>query len=176
MMKIARMAVVILLLPLFWFAPASWAEQAEYSAATTDPFCFDSAEECQVRAAKDVTKAAKKEAIRQRCAADPAWCENWRADRIKQREEQKALKEQCKANPNQCKELRRQFKQKKAQEQKEARKKQKEAQLALRKAQKQWCVDNPIACEQWKVDKMETQRKCQELRRQLEEKHPERPH
>ncbi|MDM8557800.1 hypothetical protein [Candidatus Parabeggiatoa sp. HSG14] len=175
-MKMTRM-VVVLLLPLFWFTSVSWAEeQFDSSAATIDPFCFDSAEECQIREAKKATKAAKEDAIRQRCVDDPAWCENWRAERMKQREEQKALKEQCKANPKQCKELRRQFKQKKKQEQKEARQKQKETRLALRKAQKKWCTDNPIACEQWKVDKMEAQKKCQELHRQLEEKYPERPH
>ncbi len=161
-MKTAK-TVVLLLLGLFLFAPASWAETP-----TIDPFCLDSPEKCQKR-------AAKKEALRQRCAADPDWCKQWRANQMRIREERRALRRQCKANPDKCGEFRRQFKEKQAQRRKREQQKRKEARKKLRKAQKQWCTNNPTPCEQWKTEKREVDKKYQEQLRQLDKKYS-RPH
>jgi len=152
---------VMMMLILFGLAPISWAQSTFPTTPMADPMCLKSPEVCQQR-------AAKKEQILQRCAADPTWCQQWRAKRMKQSEERKALQRQCKANPDKCKELRQQFREKKAQERKRARK-------ALKQAQEQWCTNNPVICQQWKAEKKELDRKCQEMRRQLEQKYPSRP-
>ncbi len=160
---------VISLLTLLILAPLSWSQQtdsAEQSATLTqpilDPNCLDSFEVCQQR-------AAKREALRQRCAADPEWCKAYRDKKRQLREERKALKKQCQANPEQCQELKQQFQQRQAQRKKE------ESQQ-LKNAQMQWCLNNPTACEQWKMDSKQVQQKCQELKNQLREKYPNRPY
>lgn len=153
--------VIMMLLLLFWLAPTSWAQSTFPTTPMVDPTCLKSPEVCQKR-------AAKKEEILQRCAADPDWCQQWRAQRMEQREERKLLQKRCKANPDKCKELRQQFREKKALERKQARK-------ALKQAQQQWCTDNPVICEQWVAENKELDRKCQEMRRELEQKYPTRP-
>lgn len=161
--------ISILLLTVFGFISANSVQSAESSnTPMVDPDCIDSLEVCQER-------AAKKEAIRQHCAADPVWCEE-RRERLKQQQKEKenlrnqrrALRKQCKANPDQCKELKRQFKEKQ-------KKRRKKAQQKLKDAQKQWCTDNPNDCERWKEDKKALSKQCQKMRRQLDKKYPGRP-
>jgi len=161
--------ISILLLTVFGFISANSVQSAESSnTPTVDPDCIDSLQVCQER-------AAKKEAVRQHCAADPVWCEK-RRESLKQqlkekkalREERKALRKQCKANPDQCKELKRQFKEKQKQRKGESRKK-------LKEAQKQWCTDNPSDCERWKEEKKVLSKQYREMRRQLDKKYPGKP-
>ena len=170
-MKTIKITVIPLFLILLGSAPLSWAEEVaepptkQSSTLTppmTDPNCVDSQEVCQQR-------AEKREALRQRCANDPEWCKEYRAEKRQRREEVQALKKQCQAHPEQCAEIKQQFKQ----QQKERRQTERQK---LKDAQMQWCLDNQAACEQWKIDFKQIQQKCQELRRQLEEKYPTRPH
>ncbi|MCK5522101.1 MAG: hypothetical protein KAI83_03110 [Thiomargarita sp.] len=151
----------ILLLTFFGFVSISPAQSADLSNTPIDPDCIDSIEVCQER-------AAKREALRQRCAAYPVWCEKRRENLKKEREEKEALRKQCQANPDQCEDLKRQFRKKKAQEKREAKQK-------LKEAQAQWCADNPSECKRWKADKKALSKQCKKMRRQLEEKYPRMP-
>jgi len=96
-----------------------------------DPNCIDSLEVCQER-------AAKREALRQRCANDPVWCKERRARLKQEREERQALKKQCQANPAQCKALKQQNRENKKEERRRARQQ-------LKEAQAQWCTDTKSA-------------------------------
>ena len=157
-MKKIKMAVML----WFWLTSMSWAEEDSTSALMIDPDCIDSRQICQER-------ADQKEALRQRCLADPVWCEERRTKLRQQRDEKQALKEQCQTNPEQCEELKRQFKEQKIQQRKEQRKE-------LKEAQAQWCTENPSLCQQWKADKKEVNKQCSELKRLLQEKYPDMPH
>ena len=86
-----KTTIPILLLTVFGCISANSVQSAESSnTPKIDPDCIDSLEICQER-------AAKKEAIRQHCAADPTWCEE-RRERLKQQQkEKKALREERKA-------------------------------------------------------------------------------
>ena len=90
------MKKTLIFLMLAGFIPASFAQ------SQVDPFCLDDPAVCEQKAAK---KAEKREKIRQRCAEDPQWCQEWRRERQRQHAERRALRKQCKENPNQCDEL-----------------------------------------------------------------------
>lgn len=167
-MKMIKITVIPLLILLGSAPLLSWAQLAEpptQSSTLTppmiDPDCVASTEVCQQR-------AEKRQALLQRCAADPEWCKEYRAKKRQTHEEAQALKKQCQEHPEQCAELKQQFNQRQAQQRKTEHQK-------LENAQMQWCLDNQAACEQWKIDFKQMQQKYQELRRQLEEKYPTRP-
>jgi len=158
-----KMTNMLLLLILFGLIPSTFAQSSNSSKEPMiDPNCLNSLEVCQ-------KQAAKREALRQRCAEDPVWCEERRARLKQEREERQALKKQCQANPAQCKELKRQYREKKKEERRKAKQ-------PLKEAQAQWCADNPSDCERWKADKKTLGKECRKMRRQLEEKYPSRPH
>jgi hypothetical protein len=166
--------ISILLLTVFGFISANSVQSAESSnTPMVDPDCIDSLEVCQER-------AAEKEAIRQRCATDPVWCEERRSG-LKQlqrekddlRKQRRALRKQCKANPDQCAELKQQFREKQKQSKRQQRRR--EARQKLKEAQKQWCTENPSDCERWKEEKKVLSKQYQEMRRQLDKKYPGKP-
>lgn len=147
---------VILTLSLISFCalPLSHAEETQSTTIQIDPNCTKDIATCQ-------QQALEKEKLRQRCAADPVWCEQRRAKLKQQQEERRLLKAQCEANPNQCDSLKQQFKQKKAEERKAA--------------QQQWCDDNPEQCRQWEADLKAVKKQCQTLHGQLRQRYADRP-
>ncbi len=166
--------ISILLLTVFGFISANSVQSAESSnTPMVDPDCIDNLEVCQER-------AAEKEAIRQRCATDPVWCED-RREGLKQlqrekddlRKQRRALRKQCKANPDQCAELKRQFREKQKQSKRQQRKR--EARKKSKEAQKQWCTENPGDCERWQEEKKVLSKQIREMRRQLDKKYPGKP-
>jgi DNA anti-recombination protein RmuC len=163
--------IVMLSLVLGWFASTSLAQTD--SPPMVDPFCLDDDPAiCEKRAAK---KKANTREIRQRCAEDPEWCQEWRTNRQRLHAERRALKKQCKENPEQCDELTRQLKEKQAQRRQEKREQKKEAKQKLKEARVLWCTENPKICKQWKAEKKALQEKCREKHLQLLEKYPDVP-
>jgi chromosome segregation ATPase len=156
------MKKTVIFLMLAGFIPASFAQ------SQVDPFCLDDPAVCEQKAAK---KAEKREKIRERCAADPQWCQEWRSERQRLHAERRALRKQCKENPSQCGELRRQFKERQAKRQETKREQRKRERQMLKKGQQQWCTNNPTACEQWKAEKRALQEKCRESQEQLLKKY-----
>ncbi|MDM8565418.1 hypothetical protein QUF74_07170 [Candidatus Halobeggiatoa sp. HSG11] len=141
--------------------PLCFSINVEAKDAMPDPDCIKSEHECQMI-------ANRKEAVRQRCIADPEWCKERRYQKRLRMEERREVKRQCKANPEQCDELTRAFKKRQHQIRKEAR-----ANLELEK--EQWCKDNPDACKQWEAESKKIREQCQALKYQLKEKFPDRP-
>ena len=164
-MKTTKTAVM-LLLSLF-IVTAGWADDQSANnnpkPLIIDLDCLDTPQVCR-------EQAAKKEALRQQCTAYPEWCQQWHTNQQKAREEKRALREACKINPNpnRCEQLKGQLKGKRTQRRKKARQ-------LLKKAQQQWCDNNPSVCKQWKADQKKMRQQCQELRRQLADNYPSRP-
>ena len=148
---------LLLLLPLIWLPMT-----AEAKDAMIDPDCVKSEQQCQI-------KANRKEAVRQRCIADPEWCKERRYKKRLQMEERRELKRQCKADQSQCAELTRKFKEKQQQLRKSGKKN-------LQQQQAQWCKDNPAACKKWEAEMRKVREQCQELKHKLVQKFPDRPH
>ena len=161
-MKIPKITLIGLL-TLFCLVPTTWAEADSTDSAPTivvDPLCIESKEVCYERAVKQYERAARQKAIRQRCIDDPTWCEQQR----KIRKEKHELRKQCKAHPDKCDELTRQFNKRRAKERQKAQKE-------IKQAQEQWCNDNSTACEQWKAELKELQKKCRDLRLEIFDKY-----
>lgn len=131
-------------------------------AVMPDPDCVKSEQECQ-------RIADRKEAVRQRCIADPEWCKERRYKKRLQMEERRELKRQCKADPSQCAELTRKFKQRQRQLRKAEKKN-------LQQQQAQWCKDNPAECKKWEIEMRKVREQCQDLKYKLVKKFPNRPH
>jgi len=163
-MKTIKIAMMLLLTS---FVPASFAQSANL-APIIDPNCFDSPEVCQER-------AQRREELRQRCIADPVWCEERRTRLKREHDEKRELRQQCKATPEQCKTLTKQFRQRKAKREREKRQRRREQRQKLKKAQQRWCEDNPSDCKRWKADFRALQKAYKEKHNQLQDQYPNRP-
>ncbi|MBE9563023.1 MAG: hypothetical protein IMF12_09200, partial [Proteobacteria bacterium] len=113
---------ILVLLPLIWLPITVNAENA-----MLDPDCVKSEQECQ-------RIANRKEAVRQRCLAEPEWCKERRLKKRQAMEARRELKQQCKINPEQCDDLTRKFKEHQQQLRKENK-------SNLKQQQAQWCKD-----------------------------------
>ena len=163
------MKKLLLVVALSWFGNTAWAMDTVLfawaanmaSAVEVDPLCIESEDVCKKRA----TREAK---LRERCQQDPEWCENRKADKLKQREERQEMKAQCKENPEDCKALRQQFKENRKQERQATNRQ-------IKAEQARWCEENPTDCKRWKAESRELQKRCQQMRRDLEKQYPDRP-